>query len=191
MMLREMVLKNRSYRRFQESVTVSEAQLRELVDLARLAASGGNKQPLRYLLACDATTNGLIFPSLKWAAYLQDWNGPGEGERPAAYILILGDTAVSPSFGCDHGLAAQTILLGAVEQGLGGCILGAVNRDRLRADLSIPQQYEILLVLALGRPKETVVIDPVVDGNIKYWRDERGWHHVPKRALSEIILKLA
>lgn len=190
MTVRDLVLKNRSYRRFHETVALSEAQLKDLVDLARLAACGGNKQALRYVLSCDAKTNARIFPCLKWAAYLQEWAGPQEGERPSAYILILGDTGVSQAFGCDHGIAAENILLGAVELGLGGCILGAIKRDELRTALTIPSQYEILLVLALGKPRETVVLDPVTDGNIKYWRDSRDWHHVPKRTLNEIILKL-
>ena len=190
MAVRDLMLKNRSCRRFQESVPVSETQLRELVDLARLSASAGNKQPLRYILSSDLKTNAVIFEHLGWASYLPDWKGPAEGERPAAYIVILGDTEVSPTFGCDHGIAAQSILLGAVEQGLGGCMLGAIKRDELRAALGILPQYEILLVLALGKPKETVVIEPVTDGNIKYWRDARGWHHVPKRSIKEIVLDL-
>lgn len=190
MTVRDLMLKNRSYRRFQENVPVSEAQLRELVDLARLSASAGNKQPLRFVISADARTNAAIFKSLAWAAYLTDWNGPGEGERPAAYIVILGDSEASATFGCDHGIAAQSILLGAVEQGLGGCILGAIKRDDLRAALGIPLRYEILLVLALGKPKETVVIEPVTNGSIKYWRDARGWHHVPKRSVKEILLDI-
>jgi nitroreductase len=187
MTVRELVLKNRSYRRFHEDVPLHEVQLQEWVDLARVAASGGNKQPLRYVLCCDPRTNAKVFETLGWAAYLRDWSGPAEGERPTAYIVILGDTTVASSFGCDHGIAAQTILLGATEQGMGGCILGSVKHDELRRALGIPPAYEILLVLALGKPKETVVIEPVTDG-IKYWRDTRGWHHVPKRSLSEIIL---
>jgi nitroreductase len=188
MTVRELVLRNRSYRRFEEHVEIGEAQLREWVDLARLAASGGNKQPLRYRLCCDPRTNAKVFESLGWAAYLQDWSGPVEGERPSAYIVILGDTAVASSFGCDHGIAAQSILLGAVEQGLGGCILGSVKHDSLRATLGIAPQYEILLVVALGKPSETVVVESVVGGDIRYWRDAQGRHHVPKRSLSEVIL---
>jgi nitroreductase len=190
MTVRELVLKNRSYRRFHENVPISEAQLREWVDLARLTASGGNKQPLRYVLGCDPKTNAKIFENLGWAAYLRDWRGPAEGERPSAYIIILGDTSVTASFGCDHGIAAQTIMLGAAEQGWGGCLIGSVRHEQLQAALGIPAQYEILLVLALGKPKETVVIDPVIQGDIKYWRDAQGTHHVPKRSLDEIILTL-
>lgn len=190
MTVRELVLKNRSYRRFHETVPVGEAQLKEWVDLARLTASGGNKQPLRYVLGCDPQTNAKIFENLGWASYLPDWKGPGEGDRPAAYIVILGDTTVASSFGCDHGIVAQTIMLGAAEQGWGGCIIGSVQREQLQSALGIPAQYEILLVLALGKPKETVVLEPMTKDDVKYWRDARGWHHVPKRSLDEVILTL-
>ncbi|ORJ59262.1 nitroreductase family protein [Geothermobacter hydrogeniphilus] len=190
-MFKDIVLKNRSYRRFREDATIEEQDLRELVNLARLTASGANRQPLKYLLSNTPEKNGRIFPHLHWAGYLQDWPGPAAGERPSAYIVILGDTSIARGFGCDHGIAAQTILLGAVEKGWGGCIMGAINRDALRKALNIPEQFEILLVLALGKPVEEVVIEPVpADGNVKYWRDEKGTHHVPKRALEEIILSL-
>jgi nitroreductase len=188
-MLKDLVRKNRSYRRFHQEVTVSLETLRNLVDLARLSASGANKQPLKYILSYEAERNAAIFATLGWAGYLRDWSGPEEGERPSAYIVILGDTEVRPSFGVDPGIAAQTILLGATEKGLGGCILASIKRDVLRDALSIDERCQIELVLALGKPKETVVIDPVgVDGDIKYWRDADGVHHVPKRALDEIIV---
>jgi len=188
-MLRDLIAKNRSYRRFYQDVAVEAHTLRELVDLARLSASGANRQPLKYLLSCTPERNDLIFPHLAWAGYLQDWPGPVEGERPAAYIVIVGDTAISQSFGVDHGIAAQSILLGATERGLGGCIIASIQRQALREALDIDPRYEILLVLAMGQPQETVVVDPVgPDGDIKYWRDGLGVHHVPKRALDEIIV---
>lgn len=190
-MLKEIVLKNRSYRRFQQNLTIAEQDLRELVDLARLTPSGANRQPLKYLLANEAGKNSRIFPHLNWAGYLKDWPGPVEGERPSAYIVILGDTEIAKGFGCDHGIAAQTILLGACEKGLGGCIMGAIKRDALQKELAIPEQFEILLVLALGKPVEEVVVEPIAaEGDVKYWRDEKAVHHVPKRALEEIILDL-
>jgi nitroreductase len=188
-MLRDLILKNRSYRRFYAEVAVEPETLRELVDLARLSASAANLQPLKYILSCDPEKNALVFPHLAWAGYLKDWPGPRAGERPAAYIIILGDTEISSSFGCDHGIAAQSILLGATERGLGGCIIGSVQRKLLRKALDIPSRYEILLVLALGKPRETVVIESVgPDGSIEYWRDSEGVHHVPKRLLDEIIV---
>ena len=188
-MLKDLVFRNRSYRRFHEDVPVTKETLRELVDLARLSASGANQQPLKYILSSDPQRNGLIFPCLAWAAALRDWPGPSEGERPAAYVIILGDTSIRSSFGCDHGIAAQSVLLGAAERGLGGCMMSSVQREKLSAALEIPAHFEILLVLALGKPKETVVVDPVgPDGDIKYWRDEQQVHHMPKRSLDEIIV---
>jgi len=188
-MLADLVRQTRSYRRFHQEIAIGEETLRELVDLARLSASGGNRQPLKFLLSWTPERNALIFPYLGWAGYLTDWPGPEEGERPAAYILVLGDTQISHSFGYDPGIASQSIMLGATEKGLGGCIIGSMKQDALREALHIPERYEILLVLALGKPKETVVLEAVgPDGDIEYWRDGAGVHHVPKRSLEELIV---
>jgi nitroreductase len=188
-MIRDLVLKNRSYRRFYEDFSVDGETLRELVDLARLTPSAANKQPLKYILSCESGKNAVIFSHLAWAGYLKDWPGPAEGERPSAYIIVLVDTEISRSADIDCGIAAQTILLGAVSKGLGGCMVASVRRDSLRDALKIPARYEILLVVALGKPKETVVIEKMgPDGDVKYWRDGEGRHHVPKRSLDEIIL---
>lgn len=178
----------RSYRRFHEDHRITEETLRELVNLARLSASSANLQPLKYILSHEPAKNALIFPTLTWAGYLKDWSGPKKGERPSAYIIILGDKLISKSFHYDCGIASQSILLGAVEKGLGGCILGLIDRDLLRKNLAIPEPYEILLVIALGKPKEKVVLEESTQGNIKYYRDSQGIHHVPKRPLDEIIL---
>jgi len=188
-MIKDLIIKNRSCRLFFQKVVIERRTLRELVDLARLSASGANLQPLKYILSCDPEKNALIFPHLAWAGYLKDWPGPSEGERPAAYIIILLDTQIRNSVGCEHGIAAQSILLGATEKGLGGCIIGSVQRAGLRKALDIQSRYEILLVLALGKPKERVVIETVgPSGDIKYWRDAEGIHHVPKRPLDDIII---
>ena len=188
-MIRDLVIENRTRRRFYQEVAIELETLRELVDLARLSASGANRQPLKYILSCNPQKNALIFPHLGWAGALKDWPGPSEGERPSAYIIILGDTEISQAFGCDHGIAAQSIFLGATERGLGGCMHGSVKRDELREALGIPLRYEILLVLSLGKPKEKVVLETIKpDGNFNYWRDSDNVHHVPKRPLDDIII---
>ena len=188
-MLQELVRKNRSYRRFHQDVPIKLETLRELVDLGRLSASALNLQPLKYVLSCEPKKNALIFPNLGWAAYLKDWKGPEEGERPSAYVIMLLDTEISRNAGCDHGIAAQSILLGAMEKGLGGCMIATVNRKEVSKLLNIEPRYEIILVIALGKPKETVVIEKIEpDGDVKYWRDSQGVHHVPKRALDDIII---
>ena len=189
-MLEDLIRQNRSYRRFNQNRRVSGETLRELVELARLSASGANLQPLKYILVSDPEMNDKVFPHTRWAGYLSDWDGPAEGERPAAYILILGDHEIRKSFVCDHGIAAQSIMLGATERGLGGCMLGALDREGLRDLFDVPDRYEILLTLALGEPAEDVVLEEVgPEGDIKYYRDEAGVHHVPKRSLDTIILE--
>ena len=188
-MIEDIIAKNRSYRRFREEEKIAPEALRELINLARLSASSSNFQPLKYILSCEPERNERIFLCTMWAGFLKDWDGPEEGERPAGYVIILGDKNINSSFGVDHGIAAQSILLGATERGLGGCMIGSVHRERLRETLEIPEHLEILLVVALGKPKEKVVVETVgADGDIKYYRDAEGVHHVPKRSLDELIV---
>lgn len=187
----DLVKANRSYRRFKEQECISEETLRELVEMARCTPSGANMQPLKYVLSWTPERNALIFPTLAWAGYLADWSGPTEGERPSAYIILLCDTQIAKNTGTDHGIAAQTMQLGAADRGIGGCMLGSVDSVTLRRNLGIPERYDIVLVLALGKPAETVVLEDVgPDGSIKYYRDEAGVHHVPKRKLEDIILDI-
>ncbi|MCK5783169.1 MAG: nitroreductase family protein [Desulfobacterales bacterium] len=189
MMIADLIIKNRSCRRFYQNHKVNTDTLESLVNLARLSASAANMQPLKYILTCDPEKNDMIFPCLAWAAYLKDWSGPDVGERPSAYIIMLGDTSISTNFWCDHGIAAQSILLGAGEISLAGCIIASINKKMLRSVLKISDQYEILLVIAVGKPKEEAIIEPMgEDGNIRYWRDINGIHHVPKRSLDDIII---
>lgn len=185
----ELVKSNRSCRRFDHSVKLNKNILTELVGLARMCASGGNMQPLKYILSTDEKKNEEIFLCLKWAAYLKDWQGPEPLERPTGYVTILGDKSIAKNFWCDHGIAAQTMLLGARDKGLAGCIFAAINHPNLRKALNIDDNFEILLVLAIGKPVEKIMIEKVLpDGDIKYFRDEDLVHHVPKRELNDIII---
>jgi len=188
-MISELVKANRSCRRFYEDHQIELKTLEELVDLARLSASGANLQPLKYIIACQPEVNAEIFSCLAWAGYLKDWPGPDPGERPSGYIVILGDTTIKEEFGVDHGIAGQSMLLGAREKGLAGCMIASINRKDIRPMLNIESHLKILLVLAIGKPKEEVVIEPVgSDGSILYWRDAEAVHHLPKRALTDIIV---
>jgi nitroreductase len=187
--LKTLVIKCRSYRRFDESFHVDRETLRELVQLAQYSPTGNNMQPLKFWLSNTPDMNDAIFPHLGWAGSLKDWRGPEKGERPSAYIVILGDTDIQVNFGVDFGIAAQSMMLGAVEKGLGGCMIASARREGLQEALDIPERYRILLVLALGKPVETVVTEPVgADGSVKYYRDADQVHHVPKRSLDELIV---
>jgi len=187
--LKTLVLKSRSYRRFDQSSPVDGETLRSMVRLTQYSPTGNNMQPLKFWLSNTPEMNAKIFPHLGWAGSLKDWDGPEEGERPAGYIIILGDTEIQLNFGVDHGIAAQTMRLGAAEKGLGSCMIASVQREELHQSLGIPKSYQILLVLALGKPVETVVTEPIGEnGSVKYYRDADGVHHVPKRNLDALIV---
>jgi nitroreductase len=186
---RDLVTRSRSCRRFDESFPVGREVLEGLVELACLTPSAANRQPLRYLPVNDPGTAGAVFDCLKWAGYLKEWPGPEPGERPTAYLLMLCRVEDAAGATCDSGIAAQTILLGAAELGLGGCMIGAIDRKRLMAALDIPESWAIPLVIALGRPAETIVIELIEpDEDIRYWRDNHDIHHVPKRKVSDAMV---
>ena len=187
-MLKELVMKNRSYRRFYQDKKIGSEQLRALVDIGRLTASGANKQPVRYILSNEDNKNEIIFKCLRWAGYLEDWVGPENGEKPAAYIIMVEPKGVNAAH--DEGIIGQTILLAAVEEGLGGCLLANVDRKMLREGLKIDEKYDIKLVVALGYPKEEVVLEEVSESDdIRYYRDKERVHHVPKIRLEDLILE--
>lgn len=186
-MFRDLVTKTRSYRRFDETKRISSEVLREFVDIARLTPSGGNLQPLRFITVSSEEKCAQVFPTLMWAAYLKEWGGPVEGERPTAYIMILAPSGQNR--GVEEGISGQTILLAAAEKGIGGCFFGSIRRKELAEVVSIPEGYDVRYILALGYPAETVVIDEISLGDdIKYYRDDNDVHHVPKIKTEDLLV---
>ena len=189
MSLKDLLARNRSYRRFHQDRPLDEATLVGLVELVRLCPSAANRQPLKFIISWRPDQGARIFPHLRWAAALKPWPGPAEGERPAAYIVILGDRRISGLLDWDVGIAAQSMLLGAAEQGLGGCMIGSIDRPALAAELGLPEHLSIRLVVALGYPAETVVLEDGPPEPRPYWRDAEGVHHVPKRPIEELVVQ--
>lgn len=189
---KELVLKNRSYRGYDHSRKVSREELLEMVDCARLAASSVNKQPLKYVLVYEPAQVEAFQPLTKWGRALPDMVLPHPGKEPTAFIVICLDKTISENekvFTRDMGIVAQTILLSAVDMGLGGCMIGNFVRAEVSAALDLPEHLEPLLVVALGKPDEEIVLtDLPEDGNTNYYRDAADVHYVPKRALEDIVL---
>ncbi len=184
-----LIKETRSIRRFKE-VPVSGETLEKLVDCARFSPSGSNKQPLKFILVNSPEACAKVFPQTRWAGALKDWDGPAEGQRPSAYIIILLDTELGAAAGVDHGIAAQSMMLGARAAGLGCCMIGAFDKPGLIREMAIPERLTPLLILALGEPGETIILEDVKEGYpTTYYRDERGGHHVPKRTREELIWK--
>ncbi|WP_418222912.1 nitroreductase family protein [Clostridium isatidis] len=189
-MFKDLVMKNRSYRRFYADKKITNDQLKELIELVRLTPSAANLQPLKYILISEEEINKKVYDTLKWAGYLKDWDGPIESERPTGYIIMLRDKNISQKQSIDEGISAQTICLGAAEKGLGCCMIGSINKTKLTEILNIPDNFDIVLVIALGYPKENVIIEDISNnGSIKYYRDEEGNHYVPKRSINELIVE--
>jgi nitroreductase len=191
-MIHNLIKQTRTVRRYKENKHLGIEQLRKLVDLARLGGSARNGQSLKYMIVTETRLRSRIFNLVKWAGYLKDWPGPDEGERPPAYIICILDRkrckGPEREAYVDLGIATQNLLLGAAEQGIYGCRIAAFSRD-ISKILYLEEKHKVLLVLALGYTAERVVLEKMKeDGDIRYWRDENGVHHVPKRSLKDILL---
>ena len=185
-----LVIKNRSYRSFDPDAKIKVGDLREMIDCARCAPSAMNLQPLKYRICVGEDAKKLL-PLTAWAGRLKDMKFPPDGHEPAAFIIICIDTELCKSKDAalrDVGICAQTIMLRATEMGYGGCMLGAFNPDTVKTEMGIGEQYLPNLILALGKPDETVAIDVAKNGEIGYYRDENNLHHVPKRTLKDILI---
>jgi len=193
-MLADLVQRTRTVRRFKEEQPLALTMLRGLIDLARLGGSARNGQVLKFMVITEVGLRQKLFPLLGWAGYLPSWPGPASCERPAAYVVCLLDArllkgAESEAY-CDLGIATQNLLLGAAEQGVYGCRIGAFAHDSVHRLLQLEDCFKVLLVVALGYPAETVVLEELSpEGDIRYWRDGQGMHHVPKRTLEQILIE--
>jgi nitroreductase len=182
----ELIVRRRTIRRFKQE-ELSEKLLKKLVNAGRLAPSGANLQPLEFIIVNKTELADQVFPALKWAGYIAPAGNPPEGKQPMAYIIILVNSEIRSQGGeVDAAAAIENMILTALEDGIGSCWLGAINRDQLRKIFNIPQKYRVDSVLALGYPDESPVVEEAAD-SIKYWKDENAILHVPKRKLSDIV----
>ena len=191
-MLKDLIVRNRSYRSYDESRRVTREELLELVDLTRFTASGVNRQPLKYRIVWEKEAVDALQALTKWGAMLPHLQLPPPGMCPTGFIVICQDTAITPNLkGCliDVGIVAQTMLLAAVEKGLGGCMIGNFRPEAVSAQLDLPENMYPQLVVAIGKPAEEIRLTAVgEDGKTAYYRDENGVHCVPKRSLEDILL---
>lgn len=190
MTIKEIVRRARSVRRFDNSKRIGREALVSMVDTAHYAPSARNGQTLKFVIVDSEQECEALYPSLRWAGYLTEWDGPVESERPVAYIAVVHDKTLGAYNAVDAGLWTQCIVLEATEKGYGTCIIAAMDKGSAVRALSLDtERYELIHIVALGVPKESVVIDEMVDGGIKYWRDEAMVHHVPKRRTEDIIVR--
>ncbi len=183
----ETIISRRTIRKFKQEKIDPEI-LKKLVNAGRLAPSGANLQPLEYLVIDKKGLKEKIFPNLAWAGYIRPEGDPGEGERPAAYIIILADRKINPAPGMDIGASAENMSLAAREEGIGCCWIGAFKKKKMNEIIGAPENLSAELILALGYPMERPVSEDVrKDSSIKYYKDGSGTLHVPKRRLEDIL----
>ncbi|HLQ40707.1 MAG TPA: nitroreductase family protein [Tetragenococcus sp.] len=186
---KNLVVKDRSYRRFYENEKIGKREMLKLIDCARLTASGQNHQGMRYRLVCSEKECEKLFATLAWAALYKEWEGPKKGQRPAAYILCVRDKSVNKNLTFDDGIVASTITLAAAANGIGSCILQNCQYQKAFEALGIdPERYAFSCVIALGHPSEKVVLEEMKDDQTNYWKTSDDVHHVPKRRLEDILL---
>lgn len=183
----DIIRARRSIRKFKQD-KIDRKLLEKLIEAARLAPSASNLQPLKYVIVDEREKCGQFFKYLRWAAYISPDGNPGKGEEPVAYIVVLADLNVRKSgYELDAGAAVQNICLTATEEGIGSCWIASVDRNAVKEFLNIPDRYDIISIIALGYPDENpVIVDE--NGSIKYYKDEKGVLHVPKRKLEDIII---
>lgn len=188
MELHELYLGCRTYRRFTQE-PVPGAVIREALENARIASSGKNAQPLRYIAVTSPEAVRDMQPLVKWAAALPPEIGtPKEGEQPTAFILVLKTADAGPFSDVDVGIAANTIVTTAWSRGFGSCLMGAINIPKIRERFAIPAEEELRLAIALGRPAHrSTVVDMPADGTYHYYVDGERDYYVPKRAFDEIV----
>lgn len=187
-MIEELIKNNRAYRRYYQNKKVSSSDLLRLVDIGRISSCGNNMQALKYIVCNTKDKNDSLFQNIRWAAALSYWDGPIEGERPSAYIVILLDTNIRKDPMWDHGIAATNILLLATELGYGGCMFASFEKKKLQELFDLGEDMVPLMVISLGVPLEKVQLEDMRSGNYQYYRDEEDTHHVPKRSLKEVLI---
>jgi len=187
---KNLVLQNRSYRGYDNSVRQTKEDLMALIDHARLMPAAKNAQPLKYFLAYEKEVVDQIQAHTKWAGLLAELNLPFEGTKPTSFIVVLQDTDIEPvlaQFQTDVGIVSATITLAAAEAGLGCCMIGSYSAAGVKEVMQLPENLSPVLVIAIGKPDEKIVLVDVEDGSVAYYRDEDNVHYVPKRKLEDII----
>lgn len=191
-MLKDLIVANRSYRGYDESYRFTKEQLTRYVDLTRFTASSVNAQPLKYHIAFEKDEVDLIQSMTKWGRALPEMTLPHDNMHPTGFIIVCQDTDISPNlarYQKDIGIVAQTITLLAVEDGLGGCMIGNFVPEEVKEKLNFADNIEPMLIIALGKPNEKIVLTEIENGDsIKYYRDENDVHYVPKRKLNDIMI---
>lgn len=182
------IIKRRTIRRFQEK-PVPFSLLKKCVNAARLGPTARNAQPLEFVAVFGQEQIKGMNEAVYFGGAVKQ-KGRVKGEEPKAFVVILANKQKSDEkyIGMDVGIAAEAIVITAMEAGVGSCMMGAIERERIKGILGIPNNFEVPLVIALGYPKEKSVAEDEEKG-VPYGADEKGVMHIPKRSLGKVMHK--
>ena len=183
----EAISSRRTVRKFKDN-PVSHEDILKLIDGARLAPYGANLQPLKFSIVTDKETRKELYPYIKYAGYIKEWD-PTFEETPTAFIVVFNDTTIKPTekSDCDSGAAIMTMCHAAKELGLDSCWLGAIDRAAIKEILKAPDSLDITYLLGIGYGDQTGDTFDLTD-SVKYEFDDSGNVHVPKRRMEDILL---
>ena len=184
----EFIKSRRTIRKFKQTPLTQE-QIKAYIEAARVAPSGANLQPLKYIVVQSVEMVEKIFPLVKWAGYLAPDYDPKENERPTAYIVICADVGIRENgYDLDIGAAVENIILAALSDGVGICWMASIDRKEIKKLLEIPDKIVISCVVALGYPAENPK-EVVIKDDIKYYLEGKTLC-VPKRSLEDVLFKI-
>ena len=185
----DLILNRRTIRKFEQK-PITDEMMKKYINAARLAPSAANRQPLKYVGIVSKVKVSEVFDNVKWAGYLAPDYNPKENERPTAFIAVCVDNDISKAgYDMDIGASIENIILTALEDGVGACWMGAIDKPKITEILNLPENLTLSCVVALGFSAETPKDVEMCDGDVKYYL-ENGTLCVPKRSLDEVILEI-
>lgn len=187
--LMELLKTRRTYRRFAQR-EISQEIVEEILKAARLASSAMNRQPLSYVVVKDADKVEEVFSHTRWGGALPDGQGqPKPGEEPVLFIGVVENTDLGSFYTeVDAGLAISNMTLAAWNHGVGSCIIGACDKEKLGEMFGLSEKEKLHYVVAFGYPThESSIVDLEENGDFKYYLDESRNYMVPKRKTSDVV----
>ncbi|MEW6009267.1 MAG: nitroreductase family protein [Candidatus Omnitrophota bacterium] len=182
------IISRRSIRKFKQK-QIPKKVIEKILESARLGPSAANLQPCEFIVVDEPERKGELFSALKWAGYIAPSGNPSKEERPLTYIVTITDSRKSKDWALiDASIAMENMILTAWNEGIASCWLGAIDKERIRQILAVPSYYNVEFVLALGYSAEKSVLEEY-KRDVKYWKDDSGVMHVPKRSLKDIVHK--
>ncbi len=181
-----LLARNRSYRGYDKKVVVGMSTLEKIVAVNTKIPSARNQQVLRFKLVTRDSGADKVLANIKMGGALPELHLPFEGTEPEAFIIVCSTEPESKLVDIDLGIAAQSMLLKAVDLGLNGLMIGAFNKSAITEAFALP--CEPLLILAVGKGAETIRLTEIREGESHRYYRENGIHYVPKVSLSDLLL---